>query len=222
MATRDRRSTALESIVSTDVDPLDEQFRSQLNILLILAARRDPRRRRAGRRAGPPAGAAARAARRTRRPDRRRRLQHATDREDAHPRDRRHRHRARDQLATRRHDARQRAPLHRRRHPSTAHRHHRHRDAVRDPEHAPRARRGDRGQAPGWPRPTSSTRRSTSCWRPPATARRRNGCRSISTALVNHHAVEWQPRFSAVRRHLSVITAARRRRWSARRGSPGR
>jgi signal transduction histidine kinase len=27
------------------------------------------------------------------------------------------------------------------------------------------------------------------------------------TALVNHHAVEWQPRFSAVRRHLSVITA---------------
>jgi signal transduction histidine kinase len=25
--------------------------------------------------------------------------------------------------------------------------------------------------------------------------------------LVNHHAVEWQPRFSAVRRHLSVITA---------------
>jgi signal transduction histidine kinase len=28
------------------------------------------------------------------------------------------------------------------------------------------------------------------------------------TALVNHHAVEWQPRFSSVRRHLSVITAA--------------
>ena len=27
------------------------------------------------------------------------------------------------------------------------------------------------------------------------------------TALVNHHAMEWQPRFSAVRRHLSVITA---------------
>lgn len=27
-------------------------------------------------------------------------------------------------------------------------------------------------------------------------------------ALVNHHAVEWQPRFSSVRRHLSVITAA--------------
>ena len=26
--------------------------------------------------------------------------------------------------------------------------------------------------------------------------------------LVNHHAVEWQPRFSAVRRHLSVITAS--------------
>lgn len=26
--------------------------------------------------------------------------------------------------------------------------------------------------------------------------------------LVNHHALEWQPRFSAVRRHLSVITAA--------------
>jgi signal transduction histidine kinase len=28
------------------------------------------------------------------------------------------------------------------------------------------------------------------------------------TALVNHHAAEWQPRFSAVRRHLSVITAS--------------
>jgi signal transduction histidine kinase len=28
------------------------------------------------------------------------------------------------------------------------------------------------------------------------------------TALVNHHAMEWQPRFSSVRRHLSVITAA--------------
>jgi signal transduction histidine kinase len=28
------------------------------------------------------------------------------------------------------------------------------------------------------------------------------------TALVNHHATEWQPRFSSVRRHLSVITAS--------------
>jgi signal transduction histidine kinase len=28
------------------------------------------------------------------------------------------------------------------------------------------------------------------------------------TALVNHHAMEWQPRFSSVRRHLSVITAS--------------
>jgi signal transduction histidine kinase len=28
------------------------------------------------------------------------------------------------------------------------------------------------------------------------------------TALINHHATEWQPRFSAVRRHLSVITAS--------------
>jgi signal transduction histidine kinase len=28
------------------------------------------------------------------------------------------------------------------------------------------------------------------------------------TALVNHHAMEWQPRFGAVRRHLSVITAS--------------
>jgi signal transduction histidine kinase len=27
-------------------------------------------------------------------------------------------------------------------------------------------------------------------------------------ALVNHHAMEWQPRFSAVRRHLSVIISA--------------
>ena len=27
-------------------------------------------------------------------------------------------------------------------------------------------------------------------------------------ALVNHHAMEWQPRFSSVRRHLSVITAS--------------
>lgn len=27
-------------------------------------------------------------------------------------------------------------------------------------------------------------------------------------ALVNHHAVEWQPRFGAARRHLSVITAS--------------
>ena len=177
-------------VVSTDVDPLDEQFREPAQHPADPGRRRDPRRRRPGRRAGPPAGAAARAARRTRRPA----SATATS--------------ARDQVAEARTSPRstdigtaletssQRVDtmLANERHftADATHQlrtgHHRHRDAVRDPEHAARARRRRPRPRPGWHRPTSSTPRSTSCWPPPATARPRSGCRSTSTALVNHHA----------------------------------
>ena len=139
---------------------------------------------------------------------RRRRLQPATVHQDPHPRDRRDRLVARHQCSAGRHDARQRTPLHRRRNPSATNRHRRHRDATRDPHDDAATESGRRRSAPpAWPRPTSSTPRSTICSLRLAIAPPTSRRSSISPQLVIAHADEWRPRFEAVKRHISVITA---------------
>ena len=75
----------------------------------------------------------------------------------------------------------------------------------------------------GLARPISSTPRSTSCSRPPATARRRSGCRSTSQRWSTTTPTEWQPRFSCgapspVGDHRLAGAAVSSARWA----SPGR